>query len=59
MFIKVVETIITQEVKPKCPYKVEPRIYDVKTVNKRESLSQPEQPKYDVLYGDPLQRQTK
>tara|TARA_B100001245_G_C22645854_1_gene317345 strand:+ start:410 stop:592 length:183 start_codon:yes stop_codon:yes gene_type:complete len=60
MFLKVLQTIVTQEVAPKCPYKLEPAENDaIKTEHKRELLSDIEQSKYDVLYGDELPRQTK
>ena len=55
MFLKVLQTIVTQEVAPKCPYKLEPKVNDaIKTEHKRELLYNSEQPKYDVLYGDEL-----
>jgi hypothetical protein len=58
MFIKVVETIVTQEVEPKCPYKLEPKVdYATETKSERKLLSNAEQSEYDVLYGDPLQQQ--
>ena len=50
MFIKVVDTVITQEIEPK-----QVKEYDAKTTD-RELLSQVEQSEYDVLYGDSLQR---
>ena len=56
-FIKVVDTVITQEIKPKVQnhqiVNIE-RIDDDKTA-KGELLSEIEQSEYDVLYGDPLQ----
>jgi hypothetical protein len=59
-FIKVVDTVITQEIKPKVRnhqiVNIE-RIDDDKTA-KGELLSETEQSEYDVLYGDPLQVQT-
>ena len=55
MFIKVLQTIITQEVEPKCPYKLEPNVNNaIKTEHKRELLPNTEQSEYDVLYGDEL-----
>tara|TARA_B100000929_G_C15163704_1_gene302618 strand:- start:184 stop:366 length:183 start_codon:yes stop_codon:yes gene_type:complete len=55
MFIKVLQTIVTQEVEPKCPYKLEPNLNNaIKTEHKRELLPNTEQSKYDVLYGDEL-----
>ena len=56
MFLKVISTEITQEIKPKCPYKVEPVIKnDEKSPRPdRELLSATEQSEYDVLYGGPL-----
>ena len=57
MFIKVLQTIVTQEVAPKCPYKLEPAENDaIKTEHKRELLPNAEQSEYDVLYGDELSR---
>mgnify|MGYP003961479087 FL=1 len=56
MFLKVISTEITQEIEPKCPYKVEPVIKndeDVARTN-RKLLSDTEQSEYDVLYGGPL-----
>jgi hypothetical protein len=50
MFIKVVDSIITQEIEPK-----QVKEDDGKTTN-RVVLSEIEQSKYDVLYGDSLQR---
>ena len=50
MFIKVVDSIVTQEIEPK-----QVKEDDGKTTN-RVILSEIEQSKYDVLYGDPLQR---
>ena len=59
MFIKVLQTIVTQEVEPKCPYKLEPNLNNaIKTEHKRELLPNTEQSKYDVLYGDELPGQT-
>jgi len=57
MFLKVISTEITQEIKPKCPYKVEPVIKnndETSTRPDRELLSATEQSEYDVLYGGPL-----
>ena len=53
MFIKVVDTIVTQEIEPE----VKPPLkeYDAKTTD-RELLSAIEQSEYAVLYGDSLQR---
>ena len=59
MFLKVVDTIVTKEVAPECPYKLEPKINDAKTESKRKSLSETEQSEYDVLYGDSLSGQAK
>jgi hypothetical protein len=57
MFLKVISTIVTQEVEPKCPDKLEPRVNDaIKTEHKRVLLSDIEQSEYDVLYGDKLSR---
>jgi hypothetical protein len=53
MFIKVVDSIITQEIEPK-----QVKEDDGKTTN-RVVLSEIEQSKYDVLYGDSLQRPTR
>jgi hypothetical protein len=51
-FIKVVDTVITQEIEPKeKPLKEN----DGKTTN-RVVFSEVKQSKYDVLYGYPLQR---
>ena len=50
MFIKVVDTVITQEIEPK-----QVKENDGKATN-RVVLSEVEQSKYDVLYGDSLQR---
>ena len=52
MFIKVVDSIITQEIEPK-----QVKENDGKATN-RVVLSEVEQSKYDVLYGDTLQRPT-
>jgi|TARA_B100000959_G_scaffold177489_1_gene185684 hypothetical protein len=52
MFLKVVDTIVTQEIEPK-----QVKEDDAKTTD-RELLSQVEQSEYDVLYGDSLQRPT-
>ena len=54
MFIKVVDTVITQEIEPKLhPLKED----DGKTTD-RKLLPKIEQSEYDVLYGDSLQRPT-
>jgi len=57
-FIKVVDTVITQEIKPKVQnhqiVNIE-RIDDDKTA-KGKLLSEIGQSEYDVLYGDALQR---
>ena len=50
MFLKVVDTVITQEIEPK-----QVKEDDGKTTD-RELLSEVEQSEYDVLYGDSLQR---
>ena len=50
MFLKVVDSIVTQEIEPK-----QVKEDDGKTTN-RVVLSEVEQSEYDVLYGDPLQR---
>ena len=59
-FIKVVDTVITQEIKPKVQnhqiVNIE-RIDDDKGA-KGKLLSETEQSEYDVLYGDALQGQT-
>ena len=52
MFIKVVDSIVTQEIEPK-----QVKENDGKTTN-RVVFSEIEQSKYDVLYGDTLQRPT-
>ena len=61
-FIKVVDTVITQEIKPKVRNHQIVNIESVKEDDdktaKGELLSDSEQSEYDVLYGDPLQRQT-
>ena len=49
MFIKVVDTIVTQE--------IEPEVEDEKSAD-RVIFSKVKQSKYDVLYGDSLQRPT-
>jgi hypothetical protein len=49
-FIRVVDTVITQEIEPK-----QVNEDDGETTN-RVVLSKVEQSKYDVLYGYPLQR---
>jgi len=56
MFLKVISTEITQEIEPKCPYKVEPVKNDDEDVTRtnRKLLSDPKQSEYDVLYGGPL-----
>lgn len=51
MFIKVVDSIVTQEIEPKEKSPVE----NDKTTN-RVVFSEVKQSKYDVLYGYPLQR---
>ena len=57
-FIKVVDTVITQEIKPKVQnhqiVNIE-RIDDDDKTAKGKLLSETEQSEYDVLYGDPLQ----
>tara|TARA_B100001179_G_scaffold203692_1_gene165979 strand:+ start:562 stop:735 length:174 start_codon:yes stop_codon:yes gene_type:complete len=53
MFIKVVDSIVTQEIEPKEKSSVE----NDKTTN-RVVFSEVKQSKYDVLYGYPLQRPT-
>jgi hypothetical protein len=53
MFIKVVDSIVTQEIEPKEKSPVE----NDKTTN-RVVFSEVKQSKYDVLYGDSLQRPT-
>ena len=58
MFIKVVQTVITQEVSPECPYKLEPKVNNASDESKREPVSETEQSEYDVLYGDELPGQT-
>ena len=50
-FIKVVDTVITQEIEPKEKTSVE----NDKTTD-RVVFSEVKQSKYDVLYGYPLQR---
>ena len=50
MFIKVVDTVITQEIEPK-----QVKEDDGKTTD-RIVFSEVKQSKYDVLYGDSLQR---
>jgi len=59
-FIKVVDTVITQEIKPKVQnhqtVHIE-RIENDKTA-KGDILSDTEQSEYDVLYGDALQGPT-
>ena len=50
MFIKVVDSIVTQEIEPK-----QVKENDGKATN-RVVFSEIEQSKYDVLYGDILQR---
>jgi hypothetical protein len=50
MFIKVVDTVITQEIEPK-----QVKEDDGKTTD-RIIFSEVKQSKYDVLYGYPLQR---
>ena len=50
-FIKVVDSIVTQEINPKVQKE------DDKEAS-GELLSEIEQSKYDVLYGDSLQRPT-
>ena len=52
MFIKVVDSIVTQEIEPK-----QVKENDGKATN-RVVFSEIEQSKYDVLYGDTLQRPT-
>jgi hypothetical protein len=59
MFIKVVSTVITQEIEPQVPYKVEPgKLNNETNVSdtrpSRELLSRTEQSEYDVLYGKSL-----
>ena len=49
MFIKVVDTVITQEIEPK-------QVKENDKATNRVVLSDVEQSKYDVLYGDSLQR---
>ena len=48
MFLKVVDTVITQEIEPK-------QVKNAKATD-RELLPEAEQSEYDVLYGDSLQR---
>lgn len=65
-FLKVVDTVITQEIKPKTTNTqninlvaaIESLKEDDDKTAKGELLSDSEQSEYDVLYGDPLQRQT-
>ncbi len=52
-FIRVVDTVITQEIEPKEKTPVE----NDKTTD-RVVFSEVKQSKYDVLYGYPLQRPT-
>ena len=53
MFIKVVDTVITQEIEPKQVKTLKEN--DVNTTD-RDVFSEVKQSKYDVLYGYPLQR---
>ena len=57
-YFRVVDTVITQEIKPTVKnhqvVKIESLKENDKTA-KRELLSNTEQSEYDVLYGDPLQ----
>ena len=58
-FIKVVDTVITQEIKPKVRNHQTVNIERIKEDDKTakgELLSDIEQSEYDVLYGDALQR---
>ena len=50
MFIKVVDTVITQEIEPKQVKEDDGKATD------RKLFSEIKQSKYDVLYGYPLQR---
>ena len=50
-FIKVVDSIVTQEIEPK-------QVKEDDKEAKGELLSKTEQSEYDVLYGDSLQRPT-
>ena len=52
MFIKVVDSIVTQEIEPR-----QVKEDDGKTTD-RVVFSEVKQSKYDVLYGYPLQRPT-
>ena len=57
-FIRVVDTVITQEIKPKVRNHQIVNIESLKENDKTakgELLSDTEQSEYDVLYGDPLQ----
>jgi hypothetical protein len=53
-FIRVVDTLITQEIEPK----EEPSVENDNKATNRIVFSEIEQSKYDVLYGDSLQRPT-
>tara|TARA_Y100001949_G_C15901588_1_gene292779 strand:- start:58 stop:249 length:192 start_codon:yes stop_codon:yes gene_type:complete len=60
-FIKVVDTVITQEIKPKVRNHQIVNIESIKDDDKTAKgklLSDIEQSEYDVLYGDALQGQT-
>ena len=56
MFIKVVDTIVTQEIDPE-EVKTPLKEYNDKATD-RVVLSKVDQPKHNVLYGDSLQRPT-
>ena len=56
MFMKVVDTVITQEIEPKVKTLKE---NDVNKATDRIVFSEVKQSKYDVLYGDSLQRPTR
>ena len=51
-FIRVVDTLITQEIEPK----EEPSVENNGKTTDRKLFSEVKQSKYDVLYGYPLQR---
>ena len=53
-FIRVVDTLITQEIEPK----EEPSVENNGKTTDRKLFSEVKQSKYDVLYGYPLQRPT-
>ena len=56
-FIRVVDTVITQEIKPSVKNHQVVNIESFKENDKtakRKLLSDTEQSEYDVLYGDPL-----